>query len=468
MLISEPLPFVQAYLEALDEQLRVCSPRRRGLSRLQRHWLGFCLMGMMVTASLCWARFERASAGRYSQAALSWMFRRAKLPWSWLLRASVTVVLRRYGIGRGLLAVDDVTNPRAKVTSRIGYAHKIKDPGSGGYVNGQSLVLVLLVTETLTLPVGVEFYQPDPVYRHWQREDRRLRAQKVPKAQRPQAPARNPHYPSKLELALKLLGRFAQAHPQVRVQCVLADALYGSGEFLDRASALFGGVQVISQLRYTQRVHYRGRPRSVADYFHSFPGAAQSLRRRGGEAVPVQLGAARLYVPRHGKKRFVLALKYEGQEAYRYFVATDMTWRAMDIAQARSFRWLIEVFFEDWKAHHGWVSLAKQPGDEGSVRGARLSLLLDHCLLLHPEQTVCVEHRQPLHSVGHLIHHTKIHSLVQVIHELLAADDPPARLQQLAHTLLDLYPVYASSKHMIGRDLGRLEPTPSLRYRAAE
>jgi hypothetical protein len=56
--------------------------------------------------------------------------------------------------------------------------------------------------------------------------------------------------------------------------------------------------------------------------------------------------------------------------------------------------------------------------------------------------------------------------LVQVIRDLLAADDPPARLRQLAETLHELYPASPSSKHMIGRDLGRLEPTPSLQYRA--
>lgn len=466
MLISEPLPFVRAYLEALDEQLRTHCGAQRGLSRLQRHWLGFCLMGMMITESFCWARFERASAGRYSARALTWMFRCAKLPWSWLLQTSVTVVLQRYGISQGVLILDDVTNPRAKVTERIGYAHKIKHPSSGGFVNGQSLVMLLLVTERVTVPVDVRFYQPDPLYQRWRREDKRLRRQGVPKRQRPQPPAVNPRYPSKLDLALVLLAAFRRVHPQVRVHCVVVDTLYSSGEFLDHASALFDGVQVIGQLRYNQRVRYRGRPRAVAAYFQSFPGVPQRLRRRGGEPIPVHLGAARLHVDSHGKKRFVLALKYDGDDEYRYIVATDMTWRALDIVQARSLRWLIEVFFEDWKAHHGWVKLAKQPGEEGSVRGASLSLLLDHCLLLHPVQTASIEHRQPARTVGSLIHHTKVESLVQVIEEVIADDNPPARLQQLAETLHQLYPALASSKHMVGRDLGRLEPTPSLQYRA--
>lgn len=466
MLMSEPLPFVRAYLEALDAQLRRAGGGQGGLSRRQHHWLGFCLMGMMVTESLCWARFERASAGHYSAAALTWMFRRAKLPWSWLLRTSVTVVLARYGMTRGVLVLDDVINPRAKVTARIGYAHKLKHPSSGGYVNGQSLVMLLLVTEVVTIPVDFRFYQPDPLYTSWRREDQRLRRQGVPKRQRPQAPPRHSRYPSKLTLALRLLAAFRSEHPEIRVQCVVADTLYSSGAFLDQASALFDGVQVIGQLRDNQQVRYRGRLRSVAAYFQRFPGVPHRLRRRGGEPISVYLGSARLSVNSHGKKRFVLALKYDEDDKYRYIVATDMTWRALDITQARTLRWLIEVFFEDWKAHHGWVKLAKQPGEEGSVHGASLSLLLDHCLLLHPEQTACVEHRQPMHTVGRLIHHTKVESLVQVIQHVISDTDPSARLQQLVQTLHQLYPASASAKHMIGRDLGRLAPTPSLRYRA--
>src|SRR5512144_360411 len=120
MLISEPLPFVRAYLETLDEQLRPDRSDQRGLSRRQRHWLGFCLMGMMITQSLCWARFERFSAGRYSAWALRWMFRHANLPWRWLWRGSVTLVWQRYGIRQGVLILEDLTNPGAKVTERIG------------------------------------------------------------------------------------------------------------------------------------------------------------------------------------------------------------------------------------------------------------------------------------------------------------------------------------------------------------
>ena len=52
--------------------------------------------------------------------------------------------------------------------------------------------------------------------------------------------------------------------------------------------------------------------------------------------------AARLVVKAHGKKRFIIALKYEGETDYRFIVATDLTWRHKDVAQAYTLRWLVE------------------------------------------------------------------------------------------------------------------------------
>ena len=63
-----------------------------------------------------------------------------------------------------------------------------------------------------------------------------------------------------------------------------------------------------------------------------------TLRVRGGKEVKAKVSSAQLNVIAHGKKRFVVALKYEGESDYRYLVATDMTWRAMDIIQAYTLR----------------------------------------------------------------------------------------------------------------------------------
>jgi hypothetical protein len=56
---------------------------------------------VLVTNSICWARFARTSLGTYTMAALSWMFRHSKIPWEYLLVASVRVILRHHGITAG-------------------------------------------------------------------------------------------------------------------------------------------------------------------------------------------------------------------------------------------------------------------------------------------------------------------------------------------------------------------------------
>ena len=437
------------------------------MSFAQRSWLKFCLMGVLMTNSVCWAGFERIGLGNYRLGALSWMFRKTKIPWGKLLQTSVGRVLEQHGIRDGVAVADDSDHRRAKRTKRIHAAHKIFDKKTGGYFNGQTVVFLLLVSGRVTIPVGFRFYRPDPAMVAWRKEDGRLRKAKVRKAERPACPERNPAYPGKEECVLSMLREFRHCHPHVKVKAVLADALYGNRPFMDEASSLCGDVQVISQLRSNQKVRHRNRELSLPSLFARYPGVPQTIRIRGGEPVEVVVSSARVHVCAHGKKRFVIALKYAGETEYRYLVATDMSWRAMDIVQAHTLRWLVEVFLEDWKLYEGWGNLAKQPDEEGSSRGLALSLLCDHALILHPEQMARLEDKQPACTVGSLRDHCKSEAFLDCIRQILAADNPAEQFEELAKTVKTLFPLAPSSKHMSGRDLGRLEPTPSLKYRAA-
>jgi hypothetical protein len=57
----------------------------------------------------------------------------------------------------------------------------------------------------------------------------------------------------------------------------MADALYGTREFVDHASGIFKGVQVISQVRANQLtcdlqvIRFRDKNRTVDNYFAAFP-----------------------------------------------------------------------------------------------------------------------------------------------------------------------------------------------------
>jgi hypothetical protein len=93
--------------------------RNAALSRTQKVGLGFCLTGMLLMNSVCWAKFERASLGRYKISALSWIFRDAKICWNIMLQASVLLILKRYGITEGVITIDESDRARSKRTKRI-------------------------------------------------------------------------------------------------------------------------------------------------------------------------------------------------------------------------------------------------------------------------------------------------------------------------------------------------------------
>jgi hypothetical protein len=324
----------------------------------------------------------------------------------------------------------------------------------------------MLVTPLVTLPVGFEFYMPDPAITEWNKRERQLKQRGVPAKERPAKPLPDPRYPTKQEIALDILARFRGHFPQVSIQCTLADTLYGTAEFLEMAALITGGKQVVSQIRKNQKVRFRGKEMHVETYFRRHPGSPFTITIRGGEEQTVLVSSARLYVCAQKTKRFIIALKYEGEEEFRYLVATDLSWRTLDIVQAYTCRWLVEVVIQDWSTYEGWRQLAKQPDEDGSRRSLILSLLCDHCLLLHPEQSARLDHNLPACTVGSLCDVIKMESLMQCLWEIVSSEDPVKEFEQLARRAKEVFSVRDSSKHMVGRDLGRLEPTPSLKYHA--
>jgi hypothetical protein len=128
----------------------------------------------------------------------------------------------------------------------------------------------------------------------------------------------------------------------------------------------------------------------------------------------------------------------------------------------------IEVFMQDWKSHAGWAQLTKPPGDEGARHSVILRRLVEHRLFLHPDQQRQRKNTLPAYPVGSLRAHVQVECLVEVIDDLVSSDDPQEKLQRFTNALHEMVAFGRSKKHMIQRQLGRLEPTPSLKYRAHE
>jgi hypothetical protein len=189
----------------------------------------------------------------------------------------------------------------------------------------------------------------------------------------------------------------------------------------------------------------------VADYFDKRAGIFSKIQIRGGKQETIYYSSVIAKVNSHGKKRLIIALKYEDEANYRYIVAQNMTWRVQDVLECFSIRWLVEVFFQDWKMYEGWGQLTKHVGVEGSRNSLILSLLFDHYLLSHPTQAAMIKDNLPLHTVGSLRNKLSVQSLVQVFQYILAQPDPKEYLAKLVQQIDEIYLLRASSKHMSGR-----------------
>jgi hypothetical protein len=446
MIDTEPLPFIKAFLDALQESLG----DSHHLSKCQRFWLGFCLMGILMTNSIAWAKFERVSLKEYAKRALSKMFKHTKINWNKLMESSVRTILKKYGITNGILVIDDKDHPRSKNATCLHALHKIKDKKTGGYILGQNIVLLYLVTDKFCIPVSFAFFIPDPILSAWSKENQKLKKQGIPKKERPKEPDRSKDYPKKHEIALKLLRQFAEGFPEFRVNCVLADALYGNGVFIDEVDKIWLGVQVITQIRSNQNIRVGQKDIACKDYFKTYQGWNLGVSIRGQKEVNVIAAGARLYVCSQNKKRFVIALKYESEEEYRYLIASNLTWNTKEAIQAYTLRWYIEVFFEDWSGYCGFCSMAKQCGVEGSERPLILSLLFDHCFLFHHQQQLFIKNKLSLATLGSLIEKSRFDALCQFIKRIVDSDDPKQYIRHLANISDEIFPFKPSRKHLSG------------------
>jgi hypothetical protein len=463
--ITNTLSFIKLYLSALDDQIQSVNPSYK-LSFSQSVWLGFILSALLVTNTLCWEVYSRASIGKRKSSALRWMFRHTKLPWEQLLVFSLKALLKRYNITECILVLDDSDIQRSKNTTKLHAVQKLKDKVSGGFIQGQNIVMLLLVTDKITIPVGFDFYQTDPDWLIWKVEDRKLRKSGISKKDRPSEPIKSPRYPSKLVIAANLVSDFVSSFPEITVKALLADCFYGNKGFSDQIKSIDKKMQLISQMRSNQLVKMLGKKIPVETLFERYPGVQKVISLRGEDKI-VNMYGMRVQVNSYGCKLMVIALKYEGEDDYRYITATNLSWRTIDVVSAYTLRWLIEVFFQDWKAHEGWHCMATQQGDIGSRRGVVLSLLADHALLLHPEQTNRIDAGLPAVTVGTLSSHVKIEAFLESVKEIINSDHPKSDYEKLSEQLVNLYEFRESRKHLVGLDMSRFESVPALEKRYA-
>ena len=163
-----------------------------------------------------------------------------------------------------------------------------------------------------------------------------------------------------------------------------------------------------------------------------------------------------------------MAIAYHDEASDRDLIASDLSWQTLDMVQGPTLRWRVAVFMQDWKSSEGWSPVTQQPGEEGARQNVILSLLVEHRLFVHPDQQALLQNNLPAYPVGSLRANGQVECLVHVIDDLVSSDNPQDQLKHFTHALHEVFAFGHAKKHMIQRHLGRLEPTPFLKYRADE
>ena len=164
-------------------------------------------------------------------------------------------------------------------------------------------------------------------------------------------------------------------------------------------------------------------------------GATEELVSEAKKKKSLFFVLKKLWVAAHKEKRMVIAIRHENQNDFRYIIASDMTWQYIDVIQAYTLRWLIEVFFQDWKTYEAWSNLTKQQGVEGSSRCVILSLLLDHAFFLYEAQRPCIENKFPLHTSGSLTHKCRLQILFDAISSIFKSPKPEEAFEEIKKSL---------------------------------
>jgi hypothetical protein len=468
------LPFVTTYVDNLcTEYVNYHLNNNKSVDKIsakQRIWLIYCISMLFLTNSINWARFERFSLTSYKEKALSAMFHHGKIPLEKLFDAGIRNLIKLYEIIKIHLIVDDSDRPRCKIIKAIAFVFKNFNKKTGGYFNCQNLVFLVLVCCKITIPVGFKFYIPCPKIKEWEKNDKEIRSlnkqgfrdEKDKKLKRPKKPERSPDCPTRNQLAIQLIKEFKERFSNLIVISCSFDAAYSSAETLKEVEKILPGTAVVSEFACSILVSDARRTAPVKDYFKSIPTQKITIQIRGGKKQIVEIKHARVFVPAHGRKYNVVALRYEGEIDFRYIITSNLCWRAKDVVQVFTYRWLVEVFFFDWKCYEGWGQAAMQQKNAGALCGVYLSLLSDLCLLSHPEQIRRIQNGLPACTVGSLREKIIIEQHLHHITGLLYSDNPVEKLKAYANNIERCFVYRDSKKHMSGRDFPDFGPDPNL------
>ena len=105
----------------------------------------------------------------------------------------------------------------------------------------------------------------------------------------------------------------------------------------------------------------------------------------------------------------------------------------------------------------GFDRLAIQQGDDGSRRSLILSLLTDHSLFFHKDQSALIDAKLQAGTVGSLINLIKAEAFLDSVKEIVYSPNPKEEYERIFNDLKDVYELRKSKKHMANLDMSQFE-----------
>lgn len=473
----QPLPAVVCLLTSLNDTLSIVSGSK--LSQRQQHTLAMILTGIVTNGTLNITRIASACFGGISLAVISAFVHRSQIPWIKLQFAAVLHILQSFDIKKIHLQIDDTDLGHSKAVKILfGVFRTIHKP-TNGYQNAQNLVLLTACAYGVSFPLGFSFYRPDPVLTDWhkkQKEAAKKKKKTGEKTNLPSKPARGKDYPTRNEIAARLLKKAKKwltiaekiLGREIKVISISADAAYLDPRLAKAVKRLFPGTQYISQIKSNQKVRSKnGKFFSVQNWFTRCGAPVSGLAKLRTVEKKFEFHSARLFVKSHGVRLHIIALRYEGETEFRYLAALDLTWRTIDVIRAYSLRWLVEVGIQDYKGYCGLGRRACLQGVKGAHVSVFLSLLVDCLLLTCDHQLDLHRSGQQLYTAGSVIEHFRCEIQISTIREILDSPNPKERLAKVVETLMAQVTQTSrrSRKHIREDSIFEVGPSPQLEAR---
>lgn len=482
--LSQALPWIQNIVQEISRHAG------HGLYAAGINNTAVILTHMLCFRQINLAAIERLTLSIFTLSALSIFCKRQRDAIANLYVNAVFLILLKYpGVLISFL-IDDSDKGRSKTIKVLAYVFKSICKATGGYHNCQNIVFICAVTSFVTIPIGFRFYVPDPEIRQWRESRKKIkrckrclkrdkskrckRCMKKLKALGPK-PTRNPTYKTRLELAEDLLKKSGELLTKLskkdriyKLTSVIADAAYMSPALVCYMKKTFPKVSFISQLRSNQMVKNKSdKYKSLKEYFSHSPRVSKQIAIRHAKKE-VEYSSARLFIKSHGERMHVVAMRYSGEQKFRYIVCSDLTWRAEDIIRHYGLRWLVEVAIWEWKQYSGIGKGACLYGVEGASCVQHLSLLGVCLFLLHPMQLLLARKGQPLYTAGCLSRRMLMDFFCQAFQNMLSQDDPHAALAQLRKGLDEVMAMKLSKKHPSGKWYPEIRESEALQARYGE